>query len=190
MAILQQRYKQEIRPALIKKRGYSNVMCVPVLEKVVVSMGIAKQLSKDKNLLQDFLEELAVITGQKPIVLNARQSISNFKLREGQPVGIKVTLRNKRMWDFVYKFINIITPRIRDFRGFSKKGDGRGCYHIGIKDHQVFPELNLDKVRTEKGMNIAFVTTAETPEECIELLTQMGMPFKKDSTGRNNHGAV
>ena len=123
--------------------------------------------------------ESTLISGQKPIVTKAKKSISNFKLREGQPVGLKVTLRKKRMYDFLYRFSHIICPRIRDFRGFKKKGDGRSSYHIGMTDHQVFPELNLDKVKTEKGMNIAFITTAKTPEECLELLTLLELPFVK-----------
>ncbi len=179
MSVLKEKYEKEIRPQWLKRGKYPNAMCVPVLEKIVISMGVAKQVAKDKNILQDCIEELALIAGQRPIIAKAKKAISNFKLRIGQPVGLKVTLRGKRMYDFLYRFTNIICPRIRDFRGLKKKGDGRNSYHIGITDHQIFPELNLDKVKTEKGMNIAFVTTAKTADESLELLTLLGLPFRK-----------
>ena len=156
MSTLKKRYEEEIRPEMLKERKYPSIMCVPKLEKIVISMGVAKQLAKDKNLLQDCIQELSLVAGQKPIVTKAKKSISNFKLREGQSVGLKVTLRRQRMYDFLYRFRNVICPRIRDFRGFKKKSDGRGAYHLGITDHQIFPELDLDKVKTEKGNEYRF----------------------------------
>jgi len=140
-------------------------------------MGIA-ELARDKNALQDAVNEMALIAGQKPIITKAKKSISNFKLREGMPVGVKVTLRGSRMYDFVDRFVNIVCPRIRDFRGFNPGADKRGNCNLGLEDHTVFPELDLDKVKNTKGMNITFVTTAESDDECIELLRQLGLPFK------------
>ncbi|MCY3974647.1 MAG: 50S ribosomal protein L5 [Simkaniaceae bacterium] len=179
MSGLQKRYREEIRPALGKKFSIANVMCVPRLEKITISMGIAEAL-KDKNVTQDCMKELALISGQKPIMAKAKKSISNFKLREGQVIGLKVTLRKRRMYDFFYRFTNIVCPRIRDFRGFKKKGDGRGSYSLGLSDQQVFPELNLDEVKREQGMNITFVTSAIREEHCLELLTLLGLPFKRE----------
>lgn len=178
MATLAQKYKTEITDNLKKKFNYSNVMQVPKMKKIIINMGIADAL-KDKNAIQDCINELTMISGQKPVVNKAKQSISNFKLREGQGVGLKVTLRGQRMYDFMYRFIHIIAPRIRDFRGFSTKGDGRGNYSLGIDDQQIFPEIDLDKVKRTQGMNITFVTSALTDAECYELLKEMGIPFKK-----------
>ncbi len=177
MSRLKQRYHEKVKPYLVNRFKYENQMMVPGLKKIVISMGIA-EASKDKNAMQDCVQELSLIAGQKPIISKAKQAISNFKLRKGQPVGLKVTLRGKRMYDFVDRFCNIAAPRIRDFRGFSSKGDGRGCYSLGLEDQQIFPELNLDLVKRAQGMNITFVTSAVNDEECIELLRLLGLPFK------------
>jgi large subunit ribosomal protein L5 len=180
MSRLKKKYLEEIRPALQKKFSYSNPMLMPALRKVVINMGIA-EATKDKNALQDCVKELAMISGQKPIVTKAKKAISNFKLREDQPIGLKVTLRGKRMYDFIDRFINFICPRIRDFRGFEKKCDGRGNYSLGLEDQQIFPEINLDEVKRTQGMNITFVTSAKSDAECVELLALVGMPFKKEA---------
>lgn len=177
MSRLKKRYNESIKPELTKKFGYENVMTIPVLTKIVINMGIA-ELARDKNSLQDAINELALISGQKPVVTRAKKSISNFKLREGMPIGVKVTLRGNRMYEFFDRFVNIVSPRIRDFRGFERGTDKQGNCTLGLNDHTVFPELDLDKVKQTKGMNITFVTTAESDDECVELLRQMGMPFK------------
>lgn len=177
MSRLYNRYKEEIKPELKKKFKYSNEMLIPKLEKIVISMGVA-EATKDKNALQACVKEMTALSGQKPILMRAKKSVANFKLREGEAIGIKVTLRKKKMYDFFDRFVNIVSPRIRDFRGFRTKCDGRGSYSLGLEDQQVFPEINLDEVKRTQGMNIAFVTTAQTDEECFELLKQLGMPFK------------
>lgn len=177
MSRLKKRYSESVKSELQKKFGYANPMMIPVLEKVVINMGIA-EASKDKNTIQDCVNEMTLLSGQKPIITRAKKAISNFKLREGQPIGIKVTLRGVRMYDFIDRFFNIVSPRIRDFRGFPTKCDGMGNYTLGIDDQQVFPELNLDEVKKAQGMNITFVTSAKTDEECIELLRLLGLPFK------------
>jgi large subunit ribosomal protein L5 len=176
MSRLKKRYLEKIKPELLNKFKYENVMQIPKLTKVVLNMGIADKI-KDKNAMQACVNELTLIAGQKPILMKARKSVSNFKLREGQAIGVKVTLRGRRMYDFIDRFFNIVSPRIRDFRGFASKCDGRGNYSLGIDDHQVFPELNLDDVKATQGMNITFVTSAETDEECVELLRLLGLPF-------------
>ena len=178
MSRLKNFYTEEIRKNLQEKFKYANVMQIPVLKKIVISMGLA-EASKDKNLFQAHLEELAMISGQKPLVTRARKSIAGFKLREGQGIGAKVTLRGVRMYEFMDRFCNIVSPRIRDFRGFSTKGDGRGCYSLGLDDQQIFPEVNLDLVKRAQGMNITWVTTAQTDVECLALLEMMGLRFKK-----------
>jgi large subunit ribosomal protein L5 len=177
MSRLKKRYSETIKPDLLKRFGYKNVMMVPKLEKIVISMGIA-EASKDKNAVQELSNELTLITGQKPILTKAKIAISNFKLRKGQPIGYKVTLRGNRMYDFLDRFCNICAPRIRDFHGFSTKCDGRGSYSFGLEDQQIFPELNLDLVKCTQGMNTTMVTSASTDEECVELLRQLGVPFK------------
>ncbi|GAB4227644.1 MAG: 50S ribosomal protein L5 [Chlamydiales bacterium] len=181
MSRLKQRYQASIREELTKKFGYSNTMLIPSLKKIVINMGIA-EAAKDKNLIQDHMEELTLLSGQKPIVTRAKKSISNFKLREGQAIGLKVTLRGKRMYDFLDRFINIVCPRIRDFRGFSlppKKKDGKGgCYSLGLNNQEIFPEINPNKIKREQGATITFVSNAETDEECIELLRLLGLPYK------------
>lgn len=178
MSRLKKKYLEEIKLALPEKFAYKNPMQIPGVKKIVVNMGLA-EASKDKNALQDAINELTLLTGQKPILTRANKSIAGFKLREGQTIGAKVTLRGKRMYDFMDRFFHIICPRIRDFRGFAKKCDGRGCYTLGLDDQQMFPEINLDLVKRTQGMNITFVTSAHTDDECVELLTQLGLPFKQ-----------
>lgn len=177
MSRLKRRYQEEIKKKLQEKFEYLNPMQIPKLEKVVINMGLA-EASKDKNSLQDCVNELTLIAGQKPVITKAKKSISNFKLREGQSIGLKVTLRGQRMYDFCDRYFNIVCPRIRDFRGFETKCDGRGNYTLGMDDQQVFPELNLDAVKRTQGMNITFVTTAVDDEQAIELLRLLGLPFK------------
>lgn len=177
MARLKKRYLEVAKKELQKKFAYTNPMMIPFLKKVIISMGLA-EASKDKNALQDCIKELMMLSGQKPVVTKAKKAISNFKLREKQAIGAKVTLRGVRMFEFLDRFFNIVAPRIRDFRGFSTKGDGRGNYSLGLDDQQIFPEINLDEVKRTQGMNITFVTTANTDEECIELLRLLGLPFK------------
>lgn len=152
-------------------------MMVPSLKKIVISMGTA-EAAKDKNSMADCINELTLLSGQKPVLQPAKKAISNFKLRKGQTIGLKVTLRGKRMYDFLDRFCCISAPRIRDFRGFETKCDGRGNYTLGLEDQMIFAELNLDKVKRSQGMNITFVTTALADDECVELLRQLGVPFK------------
>lgn len=177
MSRLKKKYQESIKQELLKKFGYSNPNMIPRLDKVVINMGIA-EASKDKNTIQACVNELTMLSGQKPIITKAKKAISNFKLREDQPIGVKVTLRGVRMFDFIDRFFTIVCPRIRDFRGFPTKCDGRGNYSLGIDDQQIFPEINLDEVKKTQGMNITFVTTAKSDEECVELLRLLGLPFK------------
>ncbi len=177
MSRLKKRYEAEVKPALQNQFNYQNPMQIPGLLKIVINMGIA-EASKDKNAVQDCIKEMTMLSGQKPIVTKAKKAISNFKLREKQPIGIKVTLRGTRMYDFLDRFVNIVAPRIRDFRGFPSKCDGSGNFSLGIDDQQIFPEINLDEVKRVQGMNITFVTNASTDEECVELLRLLGVPFK------------
>jgi large subunit ribosomal protein L5 len=172
-----QKYKTEIVPELKKRHPGRSPMQLPVLKKIVISMGLAEAV-KDKNAIQEHAEELSLIAGQKPVVTRSKKAISNFKLREEQPIGLMVTLRGKRMYDFLDRFCHIVAPRIRDFRGFGKKCDGRGNYCFGVNDQQIFPEVVLDKVKRTQGMNVALVTSAQTDDDCIELLTLLGFPFK------------
>lgn len=177
MSRLKKKYQEAIKQELLNKFGYSNPNMIPKLDKVVINMGIA-EASKDKNSIQACVNELTALSGQKPIITKAKKAISNFKLREGQPIGIKVTLRGVRMYEFIDRFFTIVCPRIRDFRGFPAKCDGRGNFTLGIDDQQIFPEVNLDEVKKTQGMNITFVTTALSDEECVELLRLLGLPFK------------
>jgi large subunit ribosomal protein L5 len=177
MSRLKKHYEDKVKAELQTKFNFANPMLIPALKKVVINMGIA-EATKDKNSMQDHFNELTLISGQKPVFAKSRKAISNFKLREGQNVGIKVTLRGQRMYDFLDRFCSIASPRIRDFRGFNTKGDGRGNYSLGLDDQQIFPELNLDNVKRTQGMNITFVTTAHNDDECVELLRQLGLPFK------------
>ena len=178
MARLQDQYKAEIVPRLKEKFGYRNVMQVPRLSKVVVNMGLGDAIENVK-VIETAAAEIAIITGQKPVVTKARKSIANFKLREGVPIGVMVTLRRDRMYHFLDKLIAIALPRVRDFKGVSPRGfDGRGNYTLGIKEQIMFPEVNYDKIDKIRGMNITIVTTARTDEEGLELLRLMGIPFR------------
>jgi large subunit ribosomal protein L5 len=178
MARLQDQYKAEIVPKLKEKFGYRNVMQVPRLSKVVVNMGLGDAIENVK-VIETAAAEISTITGQKPVVTKARKSIANFKLREGVPIGVMVTLRRDQMYHFLDKLIAIALPRVRDFKGVSPKGfDGRGNYTLGIKEQIMFPEVNYDKIDKIRGMNITIVTTARTDEEGLELLRLMGMPFR------------
>jgi len=175
---MQDQYKAEIVPKLKEKFGYRNVMQVPKLSKVVVNMGLGDAIENVK-VIETAAGEICIISGQKPVVTKARKSIANFKLREGVPIGVMVTLRRDRMYNFLDKLIAIALPRVRDFRGVSPKGfDGRGNYTLGIKEQIMFPEVNYDKIEKVRGMNITIVTTARTDEEGLELLRLMGMPFR------------
>ncbi|NLM96766.1 MAG: 50S ribosomal protein L5 [Halanaerobiaceae bacterium] len=179
MAVLALEYKEEILPKLMEKFKYKSVMAAPKIEKIVLNVGIG-EAKDDQKLLDSVVEELAAITGQKPVVTRAKRSVANFRLRTGMPIGVKVTLRGELMWEFLYKLINVTIPRIRDFRGVSPKAfDGRGNYNLGIKEHIVFPEVNIDKVQKVHGLEITIVTSAKTDEEAFELLKLMGMPFRE-----------
>jgi large subunit ribosomal protein L5 len=176
---LKEKYISEITPALMSKFNYKSVMQVPALEKVVINMGVGDAVQNAKAL-DVAVEELATITGQKPVVTRAKKSIAGFRLREGMPIGAKVTLRGERMYEFIDKLVSVSLPRVRDFRGVSKKSfDGRGNYTLGVKEQLIFPEIDYDKVNKVRGMDIVIVTTANTDEEARELLTQIGMPFQK-----------
>ncbi|RBW67767.1 50S ribosomal protein L5 [Bacillus taeanensis] len=176
---LQEKYQKEITPALVEKFNYSSVMQVPKIEKIVINMGIGDAVQNPKAL-DNAVEELTAIAGQKPLITKAKKSIAGFKLREGMPIGAKVTLRGERMYQFLDKLIAVSLPRVRDFRGISKKAfDGRGNYTLGVKEQLIFPEIDYDKVNRVRGMDIVVVTTANTDEEARELLTQIGMPFQK-----------
>jgi large subunit ribosomal protein L5 len=178
MARLLDRYKAEIVPRMKEKFGYRNVMQVPRLSKVVVNMGLGDAIENVK-VIETAAGEISIITGQKPVVTKARKSIANFKLREGVPIGVMVTLRRDRMYHFLDKLIGIALPRVRDFKGVSPRGfDGRGNYTLGIKEQIMFPEVNYDKIDKIRGMNITIVTTARTDEEGLELLRLMGIPFR------------
>ena len=178
-ARLKDTYKNEVFKQLQEKYHYSNVMEVPKLEKVTLNMGLG-EAKENAKLLEGAVNEIALITGQRPVVTKARKSIANFKVRQGMPVGAKVTLRGDSMYEFIDKLFNIALPRVRDFKGVSKNSfDGRGNYSMGIKEQLIFPEINYDKVDTIKGMNIVFTTTAKTDEEAQALLAGLGMPFEK-----------
>ena len=176
---LRQKYENEIKNSMVEKFNYKSVMQIPTIDKIVINMGIGEAVSNSK-VLDEAVAELALITGQKPVVTRAKKSIAGFRLREGMPIGCKVTLRGERMYDFLDKLVSISLPRVRDFRGVSKKSfDGRGNYTLGIKEQLIFPEIDFDKVSKVRGMDIVVVTTANTDEEARELLTQLGMPFQK-----------
>ena len=179
MSDIKNRYREEVVPAMMKTFNYSNVMQVPRLEKVVLNMGLGEAL-ENARILDTSMDELATITGQRPVLTRARKSIANFKLREGNPIGCRVTLRRMRMYDFIYRLLNIALPRVRDFKGVSPRGfDGRGNYTLGVREQLIFPEVNYDDVEKTKGMNITIVTSAKTDEEAKELLALIGMPFRK-----------
>mgnify|MGYP000884160567 FL=1 len=179
MARLKATYKEQVVPALIEKFQYKSIMQAPKLEKIVINMGVG-EAKENQKFLENAVEEMTIIAGQKPVVTKARKSISNFKLREGMAVGCKVTLRGDHMYEFFDKLVNIALPRVRDFRGVSKTAfDGRGNYALGIKEQLIFPEINYDKIDKIRGMDIIITTTANTDEEARELLGLMGMPFSK-----------
>ena len=176
---LKEKYLNEVTPAMVEKFGYSSVMQTPKVEKIVINMGVGDAVSNSKNL-DKAVEELALISGQKPLVTKAKKSIAGFRLREGMPIGAKVTLRGERMYEFLDKLVTVSLPRVRDFHGVSKKAfDGRGNYTLGIKEQLIFPEIDYDLVDKVRGMDIVIVTTANTDEESRELLAQLGMPFQK-----------
>jgi large subunit ribosomal protein L5 len=175
---LRARYKKDIVGALMKRFGYKSPMQVPRLERIVVNMGLGAAVGNPK-IIDNAVGELSAITGQKPVITRSKKAIANFKLRQGLPIGVKVTLRRERMWEFLDRLVNLALPRVRDFRGTSPKAfDGAGNYTLGLKEQVVFPEIEFDRVDVIKGMNVTFVTTAETNEEAKELLTQLGMPFR------------
>ena len=178
MEKLKEQYEKEIVPALMKKFNYKSIMQVPKLDKIVINIGLGDTRENPKSL-ENAMNDLSIITGQKPVVTKAKKSIAAFKLREGANVGCKVTLRSDKMYDFAYKLFNVALPRVRDFRGVSGDSfDGRGNYSMGIKEQLIFPEIEYDKVDKLRGMDIIFVTTANSDEEAKELLKQLGMPFK------------
>lgn len=179
MARLKEMYKTEVVPAMMEKFGYKNIMEIPKIEKVVINMGFG-DIKDNPKAIETTVGELGLISGQKPIVIRARRSVANFKLREGMPVGAKVTLRGDRMYEFVDRLLNIALPRVRDFRGVNPNAfDGRGNYALGIREQLIFPEIEYDKIEKIQGMDVIFVTTAKTDEESRELLRLMGMPFAK-----------
>jgi len=179
MARLKDLYKNDVAPALMNKFSYKSVMQIPKIDKVVVNVG-AGEARENAKVIDAILRDLATITGQKAHVCRARKSVANFKLREGMPIGAKVTLRGERMYEFIDRLFNVALPRVRDFRGINANGfDGRGNYNMGIKEQLIFPEIEYDKIDKVRGMDICFVTTATTDEEARELLTLMGAPFAK-----------
>ena len=179
MASLKDYYVSDVAPALMKKFGYKSVMQIPKLDKVVINVG-AGEAKDNAKVIDAIMTDLAAITGQKPIVCRAKKSVANFKLREGMPIGVKVTLRAEKMYEFVDKLFNVAFPRVRDFRGISANSfDGKGNYSTGIKEQLIFPEIEYDKIDKVRGMDINFITTANTDEEAKELLSLMGAPFIK-----------
>ena len=178
-ARLKETYKNDVFPALMEKFKYGNVMEVPKLEKITINIGLGEAKDNPK-LLESAVEELALISGQRPVITKARKSIANFKVREGMAIGTKVTLRGDRMYEFADKFFSIALPRVRDFKGVSRNSfDGRGNYAMGIKEQLIFPEIDYDKIDKIKGMDIVFTTTAKTDEEAMALLELLGMPFER-----------
>ncbi|MFB1051386.1 50S ribosomal protein L5 [Paraliobacillus sp. JSM ZJ581] len=176
---LKERYQNNIVSSLVEKFNYDSVMQVPKVEKIVINMGVGDAVQNSKAL-DSAVEELALISGQQPLITKAKKSIAGFRLREGMPIGAKVTLRGERMYEFLQKLIDVSLPRVRDFRGISKKAfDGRGNYTLGVKEQLIFPEINYDQVNKVRGMDIVIVTTANSDEEARELLSKLGMPFQK-----------
>ena len=179
MSRLRDTYENKIKKAMTDKFGYKNVMEVPRLEKIVINMGVG-EAKENSKILESAVKDLTTISGQKPVITKAKKSVANFKLREGMPIGCKVTLRGERMYEFTDRLVNLALPRVRDFRGVSAESfDGRGNYALGIKEQIIFPEIEYDKVDKVRGMDIIFVTTARTDEEARELLRLFGMPFKR-----------
>ncbi len=179
MARLKDYYKQEVAPALMKKFSYKNVMQIPKLEKIVINVG-AGEARDNSKVINSIMDDIAAITGQKPVVCKAKKSVANFKLREGMNIGAKVTLRGDKMYEFMDRLFNVALPRVRDFRGINPNSfDGRGNYNMGLKEQLIFPEIDYDKIDKVRGMDICFVTTAKSDEESKELLALMGAPFAK-----------
>ena len=179
MSRLRELYDNEITKKMTEKFGYKNPMMVPKIDKIVINMGVG-EAKENSKVLDTAISDLEIITGQKAVVTRAKKSVANFKLREGQPIGCKVTLRGEKMYEFLDRLVNLALPRVRDFRGVNPNAfDGRGNYALGIKEQLIFPEIEYDKVDKVRGMDVIVVTTAETDEEARELLTQFGMPFKK-----------
>ena len=178
MARMKELYTAEVAPALMKQFGYKSVMQIPKIDKVVVNVGCGESKNNAKEI-EAICKDIGTITGQKPVTTKARKSVANFKVREGETVGVKVTLRGDKMWEFLDRLFNVALPRVRDFRGISANSfDGRGNYAVGLKEQLIFPEIEYDKIDKLRGMNIVVVTTAKTDEEARELLKLMGMPFK------------
>lgn len=178
-ARLKEMYKAEVAPALQKKFGYKSVMQIPKLDKIIINVGCGEAKDNSK-VIGNIMNDLSIITGQKPVECKAKKSVANFKIREGMTIGVKVTLRGDRMYEFLDRFFNLALPRVRDFRGINPNSfDGRGNYSMGVKEQLIFPEIEYDKIDAVRGMDIAFVTTANTDEEARELLTLMGAPFSK-----------
>ena len=176
---LQEKYNNQVAPAMMEKFGYKNIMEIPKLDKIVINMGVGNAKENPKGL-EKAVEEMEMISGQKPVITRARKSVANFKLREGMPIGAKVTLRKDKMYYFMDKLVSVTLPRVRDFRGINPNAfDGRGNYALGIKEQLIFPEIEYDKVEKVRGMDIIFVTTAKSDEEARELLKLLGMPFSK-----------
>jgi len=174
-----EKYKKEVAPYLQKKFGYTNVHQIPRLLKISLNIGAGEAI-QDSKVLEGAVNDLTIISGQKPVITSARKSISNFKLRKGMKIGARVTLRSKMMWEFMDRFVSVAVPRIRDFRGYSDKSfDGRGNYSLGVKEQIIFPEINVDKIDKIRGLDVTFVTSAKTDEEGYELLKALGFPFKK-----------
>lgn len=179
MARLRDLYRQEIAPLLMKKFSYKSVMQIPKLEKIIINVG-AGEARDNSKVIDAIMSDIAAITGQRPVVCTARKSVANFKLREGMRIGVKVTLRGDKMYEFLDRLLNVALPRVRDFRGINPNSfDGRGNYNLGIKEQLIFPEIDYDKIDKVRGMDICFVTTAKTDEEAKELLTHLGAPFAK-----------
>ena len=177
---LKAKYTADVAPALMKKFQYKSTMQIPTIDKIVTNVGCGKEANGNSKVIESVARDIAAITGQKPIVTHARKSVANFKLREGMPVGIKVTLRRDRMWEFLDRLFNVALPRVRDFRGINGDAfDGRGNYALGLKEQLIFPEISYDQIDKIRGMDIVICTTANTDEEAKELLTLMGAPFAK-----------
>ncbi|MGM9544444.1 MAG: 50S ribosomal protein L5 [Romboutsia timonensis] len=176
---LQEKYTNQVAPAMMEKFGYKNIMEIPKLDKIVINMGVGNAKENPKGL-EKAVEEMEMISGQKPVITRARKSVANFKLREGMPIGAKVTLRSDKMYYFLDKLVSVTLPRVRDFRGVNPNAfDGRGNYALGVKEQIIFPEIEYDKIDQVRGMDVIFVTTAKTDEEARELLKLLGMPFSK-----------
>lgn len=179
MAQLKEKYKKEVIPVLKEKFKYSSIMEVPKVEKVVLNVGVSEAVV-DRKFVDEAIKDIEKIAGQKPVKTKAKKSINQFKVRQGQELGVKVTLRKERMWEFLYKFINVALPRIRDFKGIAVRGfDGKGNFTLGIREHTIFPEIEFESTEKVRGLSITIVTTAKTDAECKELLAALGVPFRR-----------